>query len=246
MDTGTVTAIREARQQLRARGEPDSMHRVVALVQCSQSTVRKYWSRTEPDAPSVDTGPSAPAPVPGTVSIPAAREADCRTAFAAYVHAATRFQAVQGVEGAPADPVHGRPAVPARYALPRSDPWYASLRQELHRTYTAFMDARAAWREDPTAAAHLEQVRQELTSLRQELAVADRQMDEATRTMHRLARDPPLARRPTSPPDTQPLRLAQARHGAAVARQLEIGKAITRLEAQVTRWSTHREEGSSP
>ena len=57
-------------------------------------------------------------------------------------------------------------------------------------TYTAFMDARAAWREAPTAAAHLEQVRQELASLRQELAVADRQMDEATRTMHRLARDP--------------------------------------------------------
>ena len=52
------------------------------------------------------------------------------------------------------------------------------------------MDARAAWREAPTAAAHLEQVRQELASLRQELAVADRQMDEATRTMHRLARDP--------------------------------------------------------
>ena len=204
MDTGTVTAIREARQQLRARGEPDSMHRVVALVQCSQSTVRKYWSRTEPEAPSVDTGPSAPAPVPGTVSSPAAPRPTAGRPLRPTCTPQHAFRPSRGLRARPPIRYTAAPAVPARYALPRSDPWYASLRQELHRTYTAFMDARAAWREDPTAAAHLEQVRQELASLRQGLAVADRQLDEATRTMHPLARDPPLARRPTSPPDTQP------------------------------------------
>ena len=246
MDTGKETAIREARQQLRARGEPDSLDRVVALVQSSKRTVRTYWSRTDPEAPPGDAGPAAPAPAPGTAALPAAREADCRAAFEAYVHAATRFQAVQGVAGAAADPVHGPTAVPARYALPRSDPWYATLHQELHGTYTAFMDARAAWREDPTAAARLEQVRQELGTLRQELAAGDQQIDEAARAMVRLDHDPRLEARPASHPARAPYRLAQARHAAAVTRQRQIGEAITRLEAQVTRLTATLQAGSLP
>ncbi len=48
--TDTVTAIRQARQQLRTRGEVDSLRRVAAIVGCGKSTVQKYWSQTEPEA----------------------------------------------------------------------------------------------------------------------------------------------------------------------------------------------------
>jgi hypothetical protein len=60
-----VTAIRAARVQLRARGEPETQARVLALVGGSKSTVQKYWSVTGPKPePEPAPAPEPPAPVP--------------------------------------------------------------------------------------------------------------------------------------------------------------------------------------
>lgn len=118
-----------ARRRLRAEGREESLGNVLGIAGGSKRDIVALWTESDPDT----------APVPMTDA-----EAHFRKTFSDYLAAATRFNAISGIQVQYAyTPMPGRtpPPLTRRYALSPTHPWYKDLEEAVATAYQAHMQA---------------------------------------------------------------------------------------------------------